>query len=116
MGMTIPERYGGQGASWLDVVGVVEEIAKACTLTARIVVESNMGAVSAIMAYGTHEQCALAARYVLAGDKPAICITEPNAGSAGDRDDNHRPGAWAAASSSMATSTGSPVGGYRSFI
>lgn len=41
-----------------------------------------MGAISAIMAYGTDAQRALAAPLVLAGDKPAICITEPVAGSA----------------------------------
>ena len=35
-----------------DCVLVIEEIAKACTLTARIVVEANMGGISAIMAYG----------------------------------------------------------------
>jgi alkylation response protein AidB-like acyl-CoA dehydrogenase len=34
------------------------------------------------MAYGTDEQRKLAAELVLAGDKPAICITEPGAGSA----------------------------------
>ena len=33
------------------------------------------------MAYGTEEQKKLAADLVLAGDKPAICITEPEAGS-----------------------------------
>src|SRR5690606_24624754 len=33
------------------------------------------------MAYGSHEQKQLAARMVLEGDKPAICITEPGAGS-----------------------------------
>ena len=82
MGMTIPERFGGKGASYLDVVVVIEEIAKACTLSARIVVEANMGAISALMAYGSDEQRDFAAPYVLAGDKPAICITEPNAGSA----------------------------------
>lgn len=82
MGMTIPRAYGGQGASFHDVVLVIEEIAKACTLTARIVVEANMGGLSAVMAYGTEDQKALCARYVLAGDKPAICITEPEAGSA----------------------------------
>ena len=47
-----------------------------------IVVESNMGAISAIMAYGTEAQKRFCAPYVLAGDKPAICITEPEAGSA----------------------------------
>lgn len=82
MGMTLPVEYGGRGASFLDVVLAVEEIAKACTLSARIVVEANMGAVSAIMAYGTPEQKAFCAPIVLAGDKPAICITEPDAGSA----------------------------------
>lgn len=82
MGMSIPKEYGGQGASFLEVAMVVEEIAKACTLTARVVVEANMGGISAVMAYGTHEQKAFCAPIVLAGDKPAICITEPDAGSA----------------------------------
>ncbi|MEM7694123.1 MAG: 3-sulfinopropanoyl-CoA desulfinase [Pseudomonadota bacterium] len=82
MGMTVPTRYGGLGASFHDVVLVVEEIAKACTLTARIVVEANMGGLSAVMAYGTEAQKRRVAAHVLAGDKPAICITEPNAGSA----------------------------------
>ena len=40
-----------------------------------------MGAISTVMAYGNEAQKQLAARLVLAGDKPAICITEPDAGS-----------------------------------
>lgn len=82
MGMTIPRAYGGQGLSYYDTVRVIEEIAKACTVSARIVVEANMGAISAIMTYGTDAQKELAAELVLSGDKPAICITEPGAGSA----------------------------------
>lgn len=82
MGMSIPVEYGGKGVSFHDVVLVVEEIAKACTLSARIVVEANMGGISAIMAYGTEAQKNFCAPIVLAGDKPAICITEPEAGSA----------------------------------
>ena len=81
-GMTIPREYGGRGASYLDVSEVVEEIAKACTLSARIVVEANMGGISAVMAYGSERQKQFCAQIVLAGDKPAICITEPGAGSA----------------------------------
>jgi len=81
MGMTIPKELGGQGLSFLDAVLVIEEMAKSCTVTARIVVESNMGAISTVMAYGTDAQRKLAADLVLAGDKPAICITEPDAGS-----------------------------------
>ena len=82
MGMTIPVEHGGLGASYYDAILVIEEIAKACTLSARIVVEANMGGISAIMAYGTEDQKAFCAPFVLAGDKPAICITEPEAGSA----------------------------------
>src|SRR5437588_10492890 len=81
VGMTIPESLGGQGRSFLDAVLVIEEMAKCCTVTARIVVETNMGAISTVMAYGSEEQKKLAASLVLSGDKPAICITEPEAGS-----------------------------------
>ncbi len=81
-GMTIPQFLGGQGASYLDAVLVIEEMAKACGVTGRIVVEANMGAVGAIMTYGSDDQKRLAAELVLGGDKPAICITEPDAGSA----------------------------------
>jgi alkylation response protein AidB-like acyl-CoA dehydrogenase len=80
-GMTIPQDLGGQGRSFLDAVLVIEEMAKACTVTSRIVVETNMGAISTVMAYGTDAQKRLAAQLVLEGDKPAICITEPDAGS-----------------------------------
>ncbi len=82
MGMTIPEAFGGRGLGYLDAVLVIEEMAKVCGVTARIVVEANMGAISAIMRYGSDVQRKLAADLVLAGDKPAICITEPEAGSA----------------------------------
>src|SRR5215831_18536909 len=81
LGMTIPRAFGGQGRSFLDTVVVIEEMAKACTVTARIVVEANMGAISTVMTYGSEAQKKLAARLVLEGDKPAICITEPEAGS-----------------------------------
>ena len=82
LGMTLPGKYGGQGLGYLDAVLVIEEIAKVCGVTARIVVETNMGAVGAVMAYGSEAQKRLVAEAVLAGDKPAICVTEPGAGSA----------------------------------
>ena len=80
-GMTIPEAYGGKGLSYLDAVLVIEEMAKVCTVTARIVVETNMGAISTVLEYGSDPQKKLAAELVISGDKPAICITEPEAGS-----------------------------------
>jgi alkylation response protein AidB-like acyl-CoA dehydrogenase len=82
VGMTIPKELGGQGKSFLDAVVLIVEMAKVCGVTGRIAVECNMGAVSAVMSYGNDAQRKLAAEVVLSGDKPAICITEPNAGSA----------------------------------
>jgi len=84
-GMTVPPEFGGPGHSFLDAILVVEEMAKVCGVTGRIAVEANMGAISAVMAYGTEPQKKLAADLVLSGDKPAICITEPGAGSAASK-------------------------------
>ena len=82
MGMTIPKELGGPGCNFLDANLVVEEMASYCGPTGRIAVEANMGAISAVVYYGTESQKRLAADLVLDGDKPAICITEPDAGSA----------------------------------
>ena len=82
LGLTVPKAWGGPGLSYFDAVLVIEEFSKACSVCGRIAVEANMGAIGAIMAYGTDAQKKIAAELVLAGDKPAILITEPEAGSA----------------------------------
>jgi hypothetical protein len=82
MGLTIPREYGGPGASILDALLVVEQIARACGVTARIVVEGNLGVVGALAAYGSEAQKRRYFPWVLEGEKPAIAITEPEAGSA----------------------------------
>ena len=56
MGLTIPKAYGGAGASILEVLLVVEEIARVCGVTARIVVEGSLGVVGALTAYGSEAQ------------------------------------------------------------
>lgn len=60
MGMTIPGQYDGQGSSYHDAVLVIEEIARVCGVTGRIAVEANMGAIGAIMQYGSAAQKQLA--------------------------------------------------------
>ena len=82
MGQTVPADLGGLGLSYFDTVLVIEELAAACGVSGRIMVEGNMGGVGAIIAYGNDAQRKMAAEHVLSGDKPAICITEPDAGSA----------------------------------
>ena len=82
MGMTIPREHGGVDRPLLDVVLVIEEIARACGVSARIVVEGNLGVVGALRAYGTEAQKRRYFAWVLEGEKPAIAISEPAAGSA----------------------------------
>src|SRR5256885_10674895 len=82
MGMTVPAAYGGGGRPLLDVVLVIEEIARACGITGRIVVEGNLGTVGALNAYGSEAQKRRWLPWVLEGEKPAIAISEPAAGSA----------------------------------
>ncbi|MCJ7837731.1 MAG: acyl-CoA dehydrogenase family protein, partial [Burkholderiales bacterium] len=80
--MTIPKKFGGPERPLIDVVLAIEQIAKYCGVTARIVVETNMGALGCVMAYGSEAQQRELARRVLEdGDKPAIGMTEPGAGT-----------------------------------
>src|SRR5579863_769647 len=81
MGMALPVEYGGSCASVLDTVLVVEQLARTCATTARIVVDANIGPVGLIQHLGTEEQRLRFLPLVVAGDKPAICITERGAGS-----------------------------------
>ncbi len=83
LGMTIPEAYGGQGRPLIDAVLAIETAAKYCGVTARAIVETNMGALGCVMAYGTEDQRHLVTdRIIREGDKPAIGMTEPDAGTA----------------------------------
>src|SRR5437763_13939996 len=82
MGMPVPASYGGGGRPLLDVILVIEEIARACGITGRIVVEGNLGTVGALNAYGNEAQKCRWFPWVLEGEKPAIAISEPAAGSA----------------------------------
>lgn len=83
LGMTIPKKYGGQERPLIDAILAIETAAKYCGVTGRILVETNMGALGCIMAYGTDEQRKLVAdRIIKEGDKPAIGMTEPEAGTA----------------------------------
>jgi alkylation response protein AidB-like acyl-CoA dehydrogenase len=82
MGMTVPREHGGPDRPLIDVILVIEQIARACGVTARIVVEGNLGAMGALRAYGSAAQQRRYFPWVLEGEKPAIAISEPRAGSA----------------------------------
>ena len=82
MGMILPEAYGGREATLFDVVLLVEEISKVSAIVGRIVVDANTAVPGAILHYGTEAQKRRYFPWILEGDKPAIAITEPEAGSA----------------------------------
>jgi alkylation response protein AidB-like acyl-CoA dehydrogenase len=62
MGYTIPKSYGGRGGSYFEAALIIEEMARVCGATGRITVEANMGAISAVMQYGSEKQKRLGGR------------------------------------------------------
>ena len=77
MGMTVPTELGGQGRSYLDTVLVIEEMAKVCGISGRIIVEGNMGAIGAVLAYGqTASGKSASAAYM-----PSMCLFHSRWGS-----------------------------------
>jgi alkylation response protein AidB-like acyl-CoA dehydrogenase len=82
LGMAVPEEYGGLGLSVFDTALVLEEIAKACYVTAMAVL-GEVGVQTRIIASYAPEpikQRVLPA--VCSGDcLLAICMTEPDAGT-----------------------------------
>lgn len=81
MGMSVPVAFGGKGESLSTVVRIVEEIAKGCGVSGRIVVDANLGVVGLVMAYGPEWMKWRVAELVIGGDKPAIHMSEPSAGT-----------------------------------
>jgi len=81
MGMVVPERYGGAGASVVSYVLAVEEIAYSCASTAVTMACNNL-ACEPVLNRGSEE---LKEKYLvpMASGKSlsAICITEPDTGS-----------------------------------
>ncbi|MBO0736376.1 MAG: acyl-CoA dehydrogenase family protein [Alphaproteobacteria bacterium] len=82
LGMAVPEQYGGLGLSVLDTALVLEEIAKACYVTAMAVL-GEVGVQTRIIA--TYAPDAVKSRILPAVCRGecilAICMTEPDAGT-----------------------------------
>lgn len=82
-GMTIPTQYGGRGLSAIDAVLVIEEIARHCGISGRLIVDHNFGAVITILNFGTEAQRQEVLPKVCRGETlMSIGMTEPEAGSA----------------------------------
>lgn len=82
-GMTLPADVGGPGLSALHVARAISELAHGCAVSARLVVDSNFGAIQILDKFGSPE---VRRRYLSSIRSGAtlisIAITEPDAGSA----------------------------------
>ena len=83
LGLTIPEADGGQGATLMEAVIAIQEVAKVCPKSADVVQATNFGAIRTFAEYASPE---LKGRYLpdlLAGRTLlALAMSEPEAGSA----------------------------------
>jgi alkylation response protein AidB-like acyl-CoA dehydrogenase len=82
LGLSIPERYGGAGGSWLDAAIALEEIGRCCYVTAMAVLGEVGVQSQAIVNFGSDMQKQKYLPAIARGDLMcAICITEPDFGS-----------------------------------
>jgi alkylation response protein AidB-like acyl-CoA dehydrogenase len=83
LGITISPEYGGTGATLMDALIVLEELAKECRPAAFQVFEAATGAARHIEVLGTPEQRRRILPGVVTGEAGvAIAMSEPDAGSA----------------------------------
>src|SRR5258707_412234 len=83
LGITIPEKDGGQGGTLLDAVLAIETVAARCPRSADVVQAGNFGPIRVLAEDGTPEQKQKYLKRLLAGESGiAVGMTEPEAGSA----------------------------------
>ncbi|KQY07833.1 acyl-CoA dehydrogenase [Mycobacterium sp. Root135] len=83
LGLTIAERDGGQGATLMDAVIAIQELAMVCPKSADIVQAGNFGAIRTFAEFATDEQKAKYLPGLLQGSALiALGMSEPEAGSA----------------------------------
>jgi alkylation response protein AidB-like acyl-CoA dehydrogenase len=83
MGITLPQRDGGQDGSLFDAVIAIEQIAAVCPRSADVVQFGNFGPIRTFAEYGTSSQKTRWLAALLAGRMVmSLGMTEPDAGSA----------------------------------
>jgi alkylation response protein AidB-like acyl-CoA dehydrogenase len=83
LGLTIPEEKGGQGASVLAAVSVIQAVATGCPRSADVIQSGNFGPIRTFAEYATPAQRERYLPSLLAGESLiGLGMTEPEAGSA----------------------------------
>jgi alkylation response protein AidB-like acyl-CoA dehydrogenase len=83
LGITTPEKDGGQGGTLMDAVIAIETVAQVCPRSADVIQAGNFGAIRVLAEYGTADQKKRYLSRLLSGEA-VICVgmTESDAGSA----------------------------------
>ena len=83
MGITVPERDGGQGGTLMDAVIAIEQVAQCCPRSADVVQSGNFGPLRTFAEYASPFLKEKYLSALLTGDSIlALGMTEPDAGSA----------------------------------
>ncbi|MFC7738690.1 acyl-CoA dehydrogenase family protein [Roseomonas sp. GCM10028921] len=83
LGITIPERDGGQGGTLMDAVLAIEQVAAVCPRSADVVQAGNFGPIRTFAEYAAPEQKARWLPDLLSGKNSiSLGMSEPEAGSA----------------------------------
>jgi alkylation response protein AidB-like acyl-CoA dehydrogenase len=82
-GLTFPQKYGGRDLSALDAILVIEEMARHCGISGRLIVDHNFGAVGTLLNFGSEAQRQQVLPAIARGERlMSIAMTEPQVGSA----------------------------------
>src|SRR5262249_21383800 len=82
LGLAAPQEHGGSGLGVFEACLAIEEVARVCLSSARVLQMSTNGPPRAIATLGTDEQRGRYLPRVVAGEEYfAIAISEPQAGS-----------------------------------
>ena len=83
LGITLPEKDGGQGGTLMDAVIAIQEVAMHCPKSADVVQAGNFGAIRTFAEYASEQQKKKYLPDLLAGKKIlGLGMSEPGAGSA----------------------------------
>lgn len=83
LGITIPEKDGGQGGTLMDAVIAIEQIASVCPRSADVIQAGNFGPIRTFAEYATPDQKQRFLSGLLSGASViSLGMTEPEAGSA----------------------------------
>ncbi len=83
MGITLPEKDGGQGGKLMDAVLAIEQVALSCPRSADVIQAGSFGPIRTFAEYASNYQKEKYLKKLLNGDMViGLGMTEPNAGSA----------------------------------